>query len=125
MATFVADQLGLDPTLPNVTLVIGGAERKLCFDFNAIVLAEKETGLNLLQAVVNDPSATNLRGLLFAALVRDQPTVTPDEVGKWITMRNIGTIRQALLAAWFGSIDEAAEKDEAPGEATAQAQTNA
>ena len=32
---------GIDPTLPDVAIEIGGKERQLAFDMKAIVLAEK------------------------------------------------------------------------------------
>ena len=122
MSTSVAGEPGLDATLPDVSLVIGGKERHLCYDYNAIVLAEKATGVNLLKAIVGEITATNLRGLLWAALVRDNPKLTLDEVGSWISPRNVGTIHQALITAWFGSIDEPEDsEDGASGELTAQA----
>lgn len=125
MNTSVAGAPGLDATLPDVSIVIGGVERHLAYDYNAIVLAEKATGVNLLKAIVGEINATNLRGLLWAALVRETPKLTLDEVGSWITPRNVGTIHQALITAWFGSIDEADDKEAgAAGEPTAQAQTN-
>lgn len=116
----VAGQPGLDPTLPDVSLVIGGRERKLCFDLNAICMADKATGVNLLKAVVSEVDATNIRGLLYAALLRDDPNLTLEEVGSWITMRNLSNVHNAIVTAWFASVDDE-KQDEAPGEAQAQA----
>ena len=121
----VAGTLGLDPTLPQVTLILGGVERHLCFDFNAIVIAEKATGVNLLHAIVKDVNATNLRGLLWAALLKESPELTVDEVGSLITMRNSNIIYQALITAWFGSVgepDEDTEEAKAEGKQEAQAE---
>ena len=67
----VAGKPGLDPTLPNVTLILGGVERHLVFDFNAIVLADKETGVNLIKAAMSEIDATSLRGLLWASLLKE------------------------------------------------------
>jgi hypothetical protein len=121
MSTTVAGKPGEDPTLPDVTLILGGVERKLCYDYNAIVLAEKMTGVNLLEGVVGQMTATNLRGLLWASLKRESPDLTIDQVGALIQPRALGIIQQALMAVWFGSIAEPDEKDETPGEAEAQA----
>jgi hypothetical protein len=121
MSTTVAGKPGEDPTLPDVTLILGGVERKLCYDYNAIVLAEKMTGVNLLEGVVGQMTATNLRGLLWASLKRESPDLTIDQVGALIQPRALGIIQQALMAVWFGSIAELDEKDETPGEAEAQA----
>ena len=118
MSSRVAGKPGLDPTLPNVALILNGIERHLCYDFNAIVEAEKSTGVNLLLAAIEAQSATTLRGLLWAALRKEDPTLTIEQVGSWITMRNAPIIHQALITAWFGSIDE--QKDEPQGEAPAQ-----
>jgi hypothetical protein len=123
----VAGVLGEDPTLPEVSIILGGVERKLCFDYNAIVLAEKATGVNLLQGIVGEITASNLRGLLWAALKRDCPKLTLDELGTMIKPHMLGTIHQALQAAWFGSLvdpDKAAEA-EPTGEAEAQAAPSA
>jgi hypothetical protein len=116
----VAGKPGLDPTLPNVSLILGGVKRSLAFDFNAIVLAEKVTGVNLLKAIVNEITATNLRGLLWAALLKENPELNLEEVGSWITMRNAGTIHEALVMAWFGSVAEVDGEGETEGEETAQ-----
>jgi hypothetical protein len=113
----IANQPGQDPTLPDVDLILGGKTYKLCFDFNAICQAEKVAGVNLLTSVIGEITAQSLRGLLWASLLKDQPTITIDEVGALIRPTNIAVIRQAVVTAWFGSVpDEESE----PGEAQAQ-----
>lgn len=107
----VAGKPGLDPTLPNVDLTVGGTTYHLAYDFNAIVQAEKETGVNLLTAVVGEINAQSLRGLLWASLLKDNPELTLDQVGGFIKPTNIATIRQAIVTCWFGSVP-----DEKPGE---------
>lgn len=119
----VAGKPGQDPTLPDVSLVIGGRERHLCFDLNAICIAEKATGVNLLKAAVSEVDATSIRGLLYAALLRDDPTLKLDEVGSWITMSNLPHVHKAIVTAWFASIDEPENNGTEPGEAQAQATT--
>ena len=118
MQNAVAGVPGLDPTLPDVALIIGGEKRHLCFDFNAIVLAEKQTGINLLQSATM-PTAGSLRAMLWASLLRSYPKLTIEEVGGWITMTNAPGIYEALTLAWFGSNMTA--EGEAEGEAQAQA----
>lgn len=113
----VSGKPGLDPTLPNVKLVAGGKEYQLAYDFNAIVRATEVTGVNLLSSVVGEINAVSLRGLLWAALLKDQSDITIEEAGDLITPTNMGTIRQAIVTAWFGSIKdaEAGEVVETPG----------
>ena len=113
---------GLDPTLPDVTLILGGVERHLVFDFNAIVQAEKVTGVNMLRASIDSLSAESLRGLLWASLLKENPTLTLDQVGGLITMANATIIYKAIVTAWFGSVHDADDvsEDETPGEDLAQ-----
>lgn len=118
MSSAVAGQPGLDPTLPDVPIILGGVERKLCFDYNAIVLAEKATGINLLAGMVSAKDASTLRGLLWAALSRDNPDMTLEQAGALITPRNIPAIHFALNQAWFGSVK--GEETKPTGEAEAQ-----
>ena len=118
----VAGKPGSDPTLPDVSIVLGGKERKLCFDFNAIVLASQETGINLLKAIVREIEPASLRGLLWASLLRDDPTITLEQVGQMIRPGSVPGIREALLRVWFESAGEAEGKPGgAAGEAKAQA----
>lgn len=112
----------IDPTLPDVTLKIGGKERKLTFDYKSITVAEKVTGINLLSDTF-DASFTSLGGLLYAALLKDDPTLTLDEVGSWINFRSAAIVYQAVLSAWLGSVPEA-KQDDASGEAQAAVETN-
>jgi len=112
----VAGTVGLDPTLPNVSLILGGVERHLCYDFNSIVQVERLTGINLLQSAITELSATNLRALLWAALLKGNADLTIDEVGNWISLRNAASIHQAIITAWFGSVEESDSKGEDSGE---------
>jgi hypothetical protein len=127
MSTTVAGKPGLDPTLPNVSIILGGEERHLCFDYNAIVLVEKATGVNLIESAAGVQSATSLRAMLWASLLKENPKLTVDQVGAWITMHNAPGIYAALLAAWFASTadPDAGEETQTEGEAKAQASTNA
>ncbi|MBB5066144.1 hypothetical protein [Granulicella mallensis] len=111
----VAGTVGKDPTLPDVSLILNGVERHLCYDFNAIAQAEIHTGINLLRNIT-DVSATNLRALLWAALLKENPKLTIEEVGSWITLHKVPAIHNAIITAWFGSLDEPEPKGEDAGE---------
>lgn len=123
MSNTVAGKPGLDPTLPDVSLVIGGRERHLCFDINSVCIAEKTTGVNLLKAAVSEVNATSIRGLLYAALLRDDPKITVEEVGSWITMKNLSNIHKSIVTAWFASIDDQEENKDSDTQGEDQAQT--
>jgi hypothetical protein len=113
----VAGKPGLDPTLPDVELVLGGETFALAYDFNAVCQAEKATGINLLSSVVGEITASSLRGLLWASVLKDRPDITIDEVGALIRPTNIATIREAVVSCWFGSVP-----DVEPGEGKGQSE---
>jgi hypothetical protein len=103
-------------------ITIGGKERHLCFDFNAICEVGKLTGINLLQESVSTVEANSLRALLYASLLHEDSTLTIDLVGSWITMKNLAQVRASILTAWFESVsDDEAKVESKPGEAPAQA----
>lgn len=118
----VAGVPGLDPTLPNVELVLNGATFQLSYDHNAIAQAEAVTGHNLLEAAYYIPTATILRGMLWASVLKAHPEVTIEEVGAWINPRNFRVIREALLAAWFGSVPD--QKEGEAGETEGEVSPN-
>lgn len=68
------------------TLTIGGRERKVHFDLNALCAIEERLGLNGLQQIADQLEklqGKSLRCVIWAGLVRDDPNLTEDEVGKW------------------------------------------
>jgi len=116
----VAGVPGLDPTLPDVKLILAGKTYQLVFDFNAIAQAEIATGINLLQASIDTASAQSLRGLLWASLLKQNPTISIEHVGSLITMKNAPTIWAAIREAWFGSVAIDSEDTPQPGEPQAE-----
>jgi len=114
---------GTDTTLPDVVLIVGGVEYHLCFDMNSIVLAEKATGIDLFKASISNPTAENLRGLLWACILKDKPDFTIEEAGKLITPRNLHNVWLAVLSAWHDSVSSNEDEDKTPGEDQAQVPT--
>lgn len=116
-----------DLTRPEVELEIGGRKRLLAYDFLAIVKAEELTGVNLMKAAsFQDLSFSQVRGLLYAALLKHDSKLTLAELdrdcGPFI-MYNLVTIQGAIAEAWFGSVPD--PKEDATGEAQAQATNEA
>lgn len=106
-----------DPTIKFATLALDGQEYSLCYSFNAIALAEKTAGCNLLSGLqtLTDLSAMQLRGLLFAALTVAQPELTINDVAKLIRLDTIGPITMAIAQAYTLSMpnnDEQKKSDE-------------
>jgi len=109
--------------IPKTPIRIGGKDRHLTFDFNAICSVSQQTGINLLQASVSNVEPQNLRALLLASLLHEDPTLTLEQVGAWIGMKNLADVRAKIMTAWFEAVDDGEDKpegDAAPGEAPAQ-----
>lgn len=87
-----------------VHLTIGGKERVLAFDVNALCRLKQEQGINLLQPGeqdVDDPVV--LRAVIWAGFLMEEPTLTVETVGSWITLGNLASVS----AAFFRAIHEA------------------
>jgi hypothetical protein len=85
----------------------------LVYDFNEIADAEAVTGVNLLSAVsdMQNMSAVQLRGLLYACLKTEHPKVLVTEAGDLLS-RDSMTVTKAL-----GKVLGAAEEEKAPPKA--------
>jgi hypothetical protein len=96
-----------DPTVRYVTVTLNDEKYKLAYDFDAIAKAESLTGTNLLQAFsLQGMTATQLRGLFFACLMRAQPKMTLADVSKLLTLPNMATITRAIVDTWTASMPD-------------------
>lgn len=99
-----------DPLVEFVTLEIDGESYKLAYDFNAIAEAEKIAECNLLQGIagvlLNNMTAKQLRGLLYAAMGKAQPKTTLAKAGALCRIDTMPDIRDALLKAYNASLPE-------------------
>lgn len=90
-------------------------ERTLRFDFNALRAYEKATGRNMLRTnVLQNLNLDDLTTLLWAALVHEDKSLTVDNVGAMLTLKDSDRIFDALTAAF----SEAMPKPEAAEGAT-------
>jgi hypothetical protein len=103
-------------------LNLDGTEYKLAFDFNALSKAEDETGLDMLKAIsFIDLSARQYRALLYASMLRAQPSTTIEDAGNLCTPANFGKITDAILQAYLVSnkpADSIEKKVETPNSLT-------
>ncbi|MGC1784451.1 MAG: hypothetical protein WA708_18145, partial [Acidobacteriaceae bacterium] len=82
----VAGAPALDPTLPKVSLELGGETWHLCYDYAALAIAERKLRaagqvVNMLLAMnVFDLDAEKLPHVFFAGLVRSHPEMTIGKV---------------------------------------------
>jgi len=94
-----------DPTLPKVKVTLGGADYFLCYDFNALAVAESLTGINMLQAMsFEGVGAVKLRALLFAALLKLQPDMTLEKAGSLMPLQAKSVdLMKALVDTYIGA----------------------
>lgn len=108
-----------DPTIKFSEFAIDGEKFRACYDFNALAEAEEVAKCNLLHGMagllVSTASATQLRGLLYAALRKAHPRMTIEQAGALIRIDTMPAIREALLIAYRDSMPEATEADPIPG----------
>lgn len=94
----------------HTTVELGGVERRLIFNMNALVEFETETGMSLNEVDFKKKvSIKTLRALLWACLLTDCPTISIGEVGTWVDMGNLQEVTEAL----FGCINRAMPKAKA------------
>ena len=100
----VKGQLGLDPTLPDVSLQIGSTLYRLAFDFNACAKVQAETGCNVFAQDAGEAlDPIRFRAMFWASLLMDQPDITLLQAGKLITPKTMGAIAEAVSKAWADS----------------------
>lgn len=95
----------------HTTVELGGVERRLIFNMNALVEFETETGMALTEIDFSKKkvSMKTLRALLWVCLLTDCPTISIGEVGTWVDMDNLREVTEAL----FGCINRAMPKAKA------------
>jgi hypothetical protein len=88
-------------------IVLLDRERALVYDLNAICSFEEATGLSVVDALRN-LTMTNIRALIWAGLLVDDPALTLEQAG--------ALIRFADIAAVTGALRDALRTDLAPGD---------
>jgi hypothetical protein len=113
----VAKNPAIDPTLPKIVITLGGVEYHLCFTFGALAVAAaklRQAGIacNLLHALdLSNMDADRVVPLLYAALITYKPSITPEEVAKLVTFRNLGSIFEGIAKAYSESLAEPEPSD--------------
>ena len=108
----VAGVLGLDPTLPDVSLKIGESTYRFCFDFNACAQVQALTGVNVFAVQSKSFDPVHFRAQLWASLLRDQPDITLEQAGALVTIKSMGPLAEAVAKAWTDSQAETTEGNE-------------
>lgn len=89
-----------DPLAPTVALEIGGEERHLRLDFNALAKAEGATGRNYLMVRnIQRGGAADMTAILWGGLLHESPKLTLDEVRSWVHLGNVNRVIEAIFEA--------------------------
>jgi hypothetical protein len=82
-------------------------ERELRYDLNAMCAYESLTGKSAFAVGDSDAGikATDIRALLWSCLLHGDPTLSAEEVGKFITVKNLGDISTVLTKVIGDSVD--------------------
>lgn len=97
--------------MKGVKITLGGQERTLRYDLNAIALLGQELGLKVRLAyfredVLETPLPLSaLRTLLWVGLLHAEPELTEQQVGGWVDHENLAEV----LAAFFELFSSASE----------------
>ena len=101
-----------------ITVRLGGAERRLRYDLNAIAEIGERLGIRvrldrIREDLLGHPLPLSaLRTLVWAGLLHEDPTLTETTVGSWITTDNVAEVLAAFFAV-FG-VTGAAVAEAAP-----------
>ncbi|MGC1783480.1 MAG: hypothetical protein WA708_13235, partial [Acidobacteriaceae bacterium] len=99
----------LDPTLPKVSLELGGETWHLCYDYAALAIAERKLAragqfVNMLKAVnLSLLGADRLPYMFFAGLVRSHPEITFAQASALVTMDTMDRVYEAVVDAYLAS----------------------
>lgn len=89
---------------------------RLSFDFNAMALIEEKSGLNMLDGTAfNNPSASVISVLLWAAMQENHPEYEGDEglaaVRTWLNIGNVASVMESLREAFLAALPEEKAKE--------------
>ena len=93
-----------------VTIELGGKERELRLDLNAIAAIcdkLKLTGRlnNLAEDLLGKPLPVSaIRTLLWAALIWNDPDLTEEEVGSWVDLDNFAEVWESFFTLFRGKL---------------------
>lgn len=105
------------PTVPTARLRLGGKERVLRMDYNALMAAEDVRGKNFCRAEhLLDPSFGDRRAIIWGCLLHADPDLKLEDVGQWLHPGNHAVVQEALyelIKAFLGE-PESSEGGDAP-----------
>jgi|ERR1700748_528571 len=100
------------PLQPRVPIEIQGKTFQLFMGINAFAEFERLTGVNAFEVIdFTALNVTNLRAMLYAALLTDQPHITLEDAGNLLFCTNIVSVTAALMHSWAAARPELSKED--------------
>ena len=99
-----------------VTIHLGGRDRELRYDLNAIALIGEKLELSgrlndLAADLLGKPLPLSaLRTILWAGLVWDEPDLDEHKVGSWVDMDNVGEVWDRFFTLFRDRLSGSSEK---------------
>lgn len=84
-------------------IVLGDKEYTLRFDLNALVELEDKMGVPLSEMGEMKITIRNVRSMLWAGVLHQEPEITEQEIGKFVDMDNMEEVQTAISEA-FGQV---------------------
>lgn len=98
-----------DPVRPGWPIVLD-KPRRLLFDLNALIALQEQTGKNMLSgegwAQFGEPDPAQMRLLIWAGLLHEDPELTLEAAGALIHPGNLASIMAAVEGASGASLPE-------------------
>jgi SAM-dependent methyltransferase len=79
--------------------------RTMTLDFNALTLIEEVTGKSLLSGQIRELTASDIRSIFFACLAQEDPTLTLEEVGRYLMPGHFPEAIDIILRLLLGDSD--------------------
>jgi len=100
----------IEKVLPTVEIDLGGKVRRLRMTLGSLARFQKETGVNFFEVGAEyKGSPVELQALVWACLVADDRTLTPEDVGDLISFSEIERVTTALTEAWTAATPEGSD----------------
>ncbi len=89
------------------TIHLGGKDRKVSFDLNAMIAYEEATGKKVTSWQEGyTPNMKEMRVIIWACLISGDESITLQEVGSWVTMENFHAVVNKVMGIVDDSLPE-------------------
>lgn len=93
----------------SVSIELGGKVRHLRYTFNALVALEDELGIPISEIgeILAKPRLKPIRALIWASLLHEDKTLSPEDVGEMLDPERLGEIAEKVGEAFMLAFPDA------------------